>query len=181
MFSYIEESTALLCAPPSIRHVPQLFRLPPCSGCYTQADAGKLRSPNLCICILVSCPPPKARSEVVFFQGQLTAPLSYSVNTCREYDKSHCRVRGLGTDREREYCKDSRRVFMVEGDGGSQRGVKLHRHKNSPWIIIDISRNQRRSGVFMAPKHFHHDVVGVPSCITTQPIAYHASFNQAQQ
>ena len=49
--------------------------------------------------------PPGARSEVVFFQGQLTSPLSYSVNTCREYDKSHCRVRGLGTDREREYCK----------------------------------------------------------------------------
>ena len=49
--------------------------------------------------------PPEARSEVVFFQGQLNSPLSYSVNTCREYDKSHCHVRGLGTDREREYCK----------------------------------------------------------------------------
>ena len=58
VFSYIEESTALLCAPPSIRYG-HLFRIPPCSGCYTQEDAGKLRSPNLCICILILCPPPK--------------------------------------------------------------------------------------------------------------------------
>jgi hypothetical protein len=49
--------------------------------------------------------PPSARSEVVVFVGYLTSPLTYNVNTCREYDTSHCRVRGLGTDRELEYCK----------------------------------------------------------------------------
>lgn len=56
--------------------------------------------------------PPEARSEVIVPLGFLASPLSYTVNTCREYDKSHCRVLGRGTDREREYCRVN---FKYEG------------------------------------------------------------------
>jgi hypothetical protein len=56
--------------------------------------------------------PPEAKSEVVAFQGILSSPINYRVNTCLEYDKSHCRVIRRGTDQEREYCKVN---FKYEG------------------------------------------------------------------
>jgi hypothetical protein len=49
--------------------------------------------------------PPEARSEVVVFHGFLASPIRYNVNTCREYDKSHCRIVRRGTEKEREVCK----------------------------------------------------------------------------
>ena len=56
--------------------------------------------------------PPEATTEAVIFSGYLTSPLAYHINTCREYDTSHCRILRGGTDKEREYCKVD---FKYEG------------------------------------------------------------------
>jgi hypothetical protein len=63
--------------------------------------------------------PPTARSEVVIFKGYVSSPVSYGVNTCREYDRSHCRIYARDTDREKEYCKVD---FKYEGvwDAGTK-------------------------------------------------------------
>jgi hypothetical protein len=56
--------------------------------------------------------PPAAKTEVVVFSGYLSTPVAYSINVCREYDKSHCRVLRRGTEWEREQCKVN---FTYEG------------------------------------------------------------------
>ena len=54
------------------------------------------------------------------------------------------------------------------GGGWAGRNVRLHCHKTSVWIPIDISRNQRRSGVFTAPKHLSHDGRWSPSGVAAE-------------
>jgi hypothetical protein len=70
--------------------------------------------------------PPEASRDVVIFQGPLASPIAYSVNTCREYDTSHCKVYARGTDREREYCRVN---FKYEGvwDAGTIFQYKMHK------------------------------------------------------
>jgi hypothetical protein len=56
--------------------------------------------------------PPEATSETVVFRGYLSSPLTYTVNTCRQYDKSHCTIVRRGTEKEREVCRVD---FKYEG------------------------------------------------------------------
>ena len=111
--------------------------------------------------------PPEARSEVVFFQGQLTSPLSYSVNTCREYDKSHCRVRGLGTDREREFCKvDFKYQGVWAADTildykciNSETVTYRHPLEYNIRYMVDVPRNDH-----IASREVHRITQSIPQC-----------------
>ena len=111
--------------------------------------------------------PPEARSEVVVFKGHLTSPLSYSVNTCREYDKSHCRVRGLGTDREREYCKvDYKYQGVWAADTileykctNSETVTYRHSLAYNIRYMVEIPRNDR-----IVSREVHRVTQSIPQC-----------------
>ncbi len=112
--------------------------------------------------------PPSARSQIVAFKGHLVTPVSYSVNTCREYDTSHCRIRGAGTDREREVCK--RLNFKYEGVWASdtmfdykctKSEVVTHRHPLQYNIryLVDVHR-----GDSTRSKEIHRVTQSIPQC-----------------
>jgi hypothetical protein len=111
--------------------------------------------------------PPGARSQVVVFRGYLAVPLSYQVNTCRKYDTSHCRIIGLGTDREREYCRVN---FKYEGlwvadtvfeYRCTHSEIVTHRHPLEYNIryIVEVERNDR-----IISREIHRIKQSIPLC-----------------
>ena len=111
--------------------------------------------------------PPEARSEVVALQGYLAAPVSYSVQTCREYDTSHCRVYKRGQDREREYCKVD---FKYEGVWAadtifqykcinSESVTYRHPVEYNIRYMVDVARNDR-----IISREVHRVTQSIPQC-----------------
>lgn len=58
----------------------------------TKTDLDKCRILDLGDDERVTCPP-QADTRIVWFDGYLTAPMAYTLNTCLEYDTSHCFIR----------------------------------------------------------------------------------------
>jgi hypothetical protein len=48
--------------------------------------------------------PPEAETRIVHYNQYLSSPVAYTVNTCLEYDKSHCYMRDLG-EKDMEVCR----------------------------------------------------------------------------
>jgi hypothetical protein len=55
--------------------------------------------------------PPEAETKIVHYNQYLVSPVAYTVNTCLEYDTSHCYMRDMG-EYEREVCRVG---FAYEG------------------------------------------------------------------
>jgi hypothetical protein len=111
--------------------------------------------------------PPQSRSEEVVFEGHVSAPLSYTVNTCLEYDKSHCRIKGLGTDREQEFCKVNFKYEGIWAPGtiydyrciSSERITQQYPLQYNIRYMVDVERNER-----IISREIHRITQTIPHC-----------------
>jgi hypothetical protein len=55
--------------------------------------------------------PPEAETKITHYDQYLVSPVAYTVNTCLEYDNSHCYMRDLG-EKDLEVCRVE---FAYEG------------------------------------------------------------------
>jgi hypothetical protein len=119
---------------------------------------------------LLICPD-SAHTTKVLFDGYLSSPITYGVNTCLEYDSSHCYLKNPGTFSQLEICRVDFKYEGIWAEGTifdykcTRSETRVYRHPLEYTIrymqdVEDILNNRMRH----KPRLLHKVTRPIPKC-----------------